>query len=95
LEPKNCIKESSGPNQLILEHWFQKTWFFITKVDIGGGEDTYLISHKSKSNKHSFSKLLILVSSVTSDKKNFAPSFEQPPNLKISQQDSHNFHQSS
>jgi hypothetical protein len=42
LEQKNDIKESSGPNQLILEHWFQKTWFSLTKVDIWGDGGGYL-----------------------------------------------------
>jgi len=93
LEQKNDIKESSAPKQLILEHWFQKTWFFLTKVDIGGILTLYLT--KTSQNRHSFSKLLIIVSSVTCDKKNFAPNFEQPPDLKIIQQDSHKFQQSS
>jgi hypothetical protein len=42
MEQKNEIKESSAPKQLILEHWFQKTWFFLTKVDIGGILTLYL-----------------------------------------------------
>jgi hypothetical protein len=93
LEQKNDIKESSGPNQLILEHWFQKTWFFITKVDIeGGGRYLPYISQKQ------VKQALLFKTAHTClfcDKKTLLLILNNHRTWKISQQDSHNFHQSS
>jgi hypothetical protein len=47
---KNDIKESSGPNQLILRTLVSKDMVFPYKDQYGGGggEDNYLISKKKK-----------------------------------------------
>jgi hypothetical protein len=60
------------------------------------GGETYLISHKNKSKQALLFKTAhnCLFCDIWL-KKNFAPNFEQPPNMKKSQQDSHKFQQSS
>jgi hypothetical protein len=94
MEQKNEIKRKFCTKTIDFRTLVSKEVIFSYKGRYWG--DTYLISRdKTSQNKHSFSTLLIIVSSVTSDKKNFAPNFEQPPNLKIIQQDSHKFQQSS
>lgn len=48
---KNDIKESSGPNQLILRTLVSKDMVFPYKDQYGGGGDTYLISHNKNKSK--------------------------------------------